>query len=171
MWNDLNLALAGSVLEAIDGIFLVSSASCAFRADSMIGAFIAVGLWIWMSVAIRGGANWARITGTVFFGIATLGVLVELVILADPRVHVHGIAAAAVGFDLINWAIGLCVVIIIWQRTNAYFFRPQTVRRRTLLWRPRPGIPAGGTPPLLGSAACTTDSGTMPTFPHARSCG
>jgi hypothetical protein len=121
----VNLMLAGAVLKAVDGIFLVSSASSAFRGDSMIGAFVAVGLWIWMSVAIRGGANWARITGTVFFGIATLGVLVDLAILVDPRVHVHDVATVAVGFDLVNWAIGLCVVIVIWQRTNAYFFRPQ----------------------------------------------
>jgi hypothetical protein len=138
----VNLMLVGAALKAVDGILLVSSASSAFRGGSMIGAFIAVGLWIWMSAAIRGGASWARITGTVFFGIATLGVLVDLALLTDPRVHVHGLAAAAVGFDLINWAIGLCVVIIIWQRTNAYFFRPQLYGAR-----PDYGVPGQGYPP------------------------
>jgi hypothetical protein len=121
----VNLMLAGAVIKAVEGIVLVSGSTGRFGGDAMVGAFITVGMWIWMSFAIRGGANWGRITGTVFFGFATLGVLIDLLVLASPRGNVHGVSAAAVGFDFVNWGVGLAVTILIWQKANAPFFRPQ----------------------------------------------
>jgi hypothetical protein len=117
----VNLMLAGAAIKAIDGIMFAGAASSAVRGGTAIGSFIAVGLWIWMSTAIGGGAHWARVTGTVLFGVASLGLLVDLLILVDSS---EAVAAAAIGFDFIDWCVGLCVVIIIWQKRNAAFFRP-----------------------------------------------
>lgn len=152
-----NLMLAGAVIKAVEGIVLVTGASGSIGGDAMVGAFVTVGLWIWMSFAIRGGANWARITGTVFFGLASLGVLADLLILASPKAHIHGVTGAAVAFDFVNWGVGLCVTILIWQKANTPFFRPQVYGAQ-----PYYGVPGPGYPPQQGGWPTDPPEGPNP---------
>ena len=78
----------------------------------MVGALIGVGLWIWMGVKNRAGRNWARITGTVFFGLDTIFLLVGISRLTAP----------AIATEVLIWAAGLATVILLWQRRNAAYF-------------------------------------------------
>ena len=48
------------------------NAEIAAVVTAVIGALIAIGLWLWMAWANRRGRNWARIVSAVFFGINTL---------------------------------------------------------------------------------------------------
>ena len=43
----------------------------------IVGALIAVALWLWMAWANNRGRNWARIVSAVFFGISTLDLLIS----------------------------------------------------------------------------------------------
>jgi hypothetical protein len=94
----------------------LDSALAAYTAEAIIGAFVRGGLWIWMAFANRGGRRWARITSTVFFGLDTLGLLVNL-----------GLHASAldVTVAVVGWAvIALPTVVLLWQRdTSAYIAR------------------------------------------------
>lgn len=78
----------------------------------VVAGIIGVALWIWMALMCRRGHNWARITGTVFFAIDTIG----LINLARP-----GLAVSKV-FSVIVWIVGLAAVIMLWRRESREFF-------------------------------------------------
>lgn len=88
---------------------------------AFVGAAIGMGLWIWMAFANRAGHNWARITGTVFFGINTLSVLVAL-----SGAGTTGKAETAAGkiVAAIGWLIGLATVILLWNKKSGAYFKP-----------------------------------------------
>jgi hypothetical protein len=92
----------------------------------IIIGLVGAGLWIWMAFANKAGKNWARITGTVFFGIATLGALFSLVSLASDSSGMAGSSTVAGNvISLLGWAVGLAVVILLWHNRSSEFFKPQ----------------------------------------------
>jgi hypothetical protein len=78
------------------------------------GGVIAAILWIVIAQACKGGRNWARVTGTVFFGIATIDLLGDV---AFP------FAAAVKIVALVVWLLGLAAVVLLWRRSSAPYFR------------------------------------------------
>jgi hypothetical protein len=90
-----------------------SNVSSSAKGSAIVGALIGIGLWVWMGFMNRAGKNWARITGTVFFGLDTLFVIIALASHTDGAAKVVGI---------LIWAIGLVTVILLWQRNNAAYF-------------------------------------------------
>lgn len=102
--------------------------------SSAFGGLLGIGLWVWMAFANRGGHNWARITGTVFFGISCLGLLVDIALFDVMAKWLGGGAVAViVGVTLLSWLVGLATVILLWNRQSSEFFQP-----------PRPMYPMGG---------------------------
>jgi hypothetical protein len=71
-------------------------------------------LWIFLGRGCRNGRNWARITATVLFGVATLDLLG---LLAFPE------AAVAKVLAVLIWLIGLGAVVLLWRGTSTAFFR------------------------------------------------
>lgn len=138
----------GAGVKILDGIALLAVSRSSYADSLLVGAWISAGLWLWMASGIRKGGNWARITGTVFFGIASLGLLADLAILSSANDN-HAVSGLGIAFDLVNWGIGLYVVILIWQKRSAAFFRPQPYGQV-----PPPGYPPqqGGWPPEPPSA-------------------
>jgi hypothetical protein len=91
----------------------------------VIVGLLGTGLWVWMAYANKAGKNWARITGTVFFGIATLGALSSLGGAAGGSSAMAGSGTGVnTAFTLINWLIGLAVVILLWNRRSTPHFKP-----------------------------------------------
>jgi hypothetical protein len=81
-------------------------------AGGVVGAI----LWILVAHNTRAGRNWARITGTVLFAVATIDAFGTL--LAPEAVVVRV-------FFLLVWLIGLTAVVLLWQRgSRAYFQAP-----------------------------------------------
>ena len=80
---------------------------------------VGVGLWIWMAMANKRGANWARIVATVFFGLDTLSLLANF---ARPE----ALFIRLVG--LLIWLIGLGAVILLWQRQSSEYFKAPRAR-------------------------------------------
>jgi hypothetical protein len=83
-------------------------------AVAIIEGLIGAGLWIFIARACRNGRNWARITGTVFFGLATLDVLGGLTFPQAALVRVCSV---------VLWLIGLAAVVLLWRGTSSAFFR------------------------------------------------
>jgi hypothetical protein len=92
----------------------VNSAVDLFIATIVIGGLIGIGLWIWMAFMNKAGKNWARITGTVFFCLDTLGVVIGF---ARAEVSVSRI------ITVIIWLIGLGAVILLWRKESTAFFK------------------------------------------------
>jgi hypothetical protein len=91
-----------------------------FIATIVVGGLIGIGLWIWMAFMNKAGKNWARITGTVFFGIDTIGLVTSL-----ARAGVAGSKIITV----LIWLIGLAAVILLWRRESGAYFKPEAQRQ------------------------------------------
>jgi hypothetical protein len=78
-------------------------------------AVIGVALWIWMAQKNKAGRNWARITGTVFFGISTLLQVVGLV---------QHTSALSKLISIVVWLLGLTIVVLLWRRESSAYFKP-----------------------------------------------
>jgi hypothetical protein len=81
---------------------------------AVVGGLIALGAWLFLSRAIKNGNNWARITGTVFFALATVDTLVSAV---SP------VAVPVKAWWPVIWLCGLTAVIFLWQRASTAFFK------------------------------------------------
>jgi hypothetical protein len=81
----------------------------------IIAGVIGVAVWLWLARSCLGGKNWARITGTVLFAIATIDLLVGFGISVAGVVHIYG---------LLVWLIGLVAVIFLWRRDSSAYFKP-----------------------------------------------
>jgi hypothetical protein len=90
-----------------------TDARVAIVAIVVIG-IIGIGLWIWMALMCKSGKNWARITGTVFFGIATISTVAGF---ARPGVSISRV------FSIIDWLVGLAAVILLWRKTSSAYFK------------------------------------------------
>lgn len=82
----------------------------------VVGALIAVALWLWMAWANGQGLNWARIVSAVLFGISTLSLLFSF---AAER----GVGDRIIGVVL--WLIGLAVIVLLFRKESAPFFAPR----------------------------------------------
>jgi hypothetical protein len=82
----------------------------------VVAGIIGVGLWLWMAWANKRGKNWARITGTVFFGLYTL----DLVFVAARSAS--GISTV---FAIVTWLVGLGATIMLWRRDSTAYFKGQ----------------------------------------------
>jgi hypothetical protein len=81
------------------------------------GGVIAAAVWILLARACQRGRNWARVTGTVLFVIATLDTIVGL---TTP------IAAPSRIWAVVVWLAGLTAVVFLWRRdSSAYFKQPR----------------------------------------------
>jgi hypothetical protein len=118
----LNIATAGSLKTRVHNAnktltpTQVANVAHIELAFIIVLGLLGVGLWIWMAFMCRAGRNWARITGTVFFGIFTLLLLVSA-----------GRTGGGLGLipDLILWLVGLGAVVLLWRKDASAFFRQQ----------------------------------------------
>ncbi len=70
--------------------------------------------WIMLARACRNGSNWARITGTVLFALATI----------DTLLGVRAPLAVAVrAWWPVIWLAGLAAVIFLWQGASTAYFK------------------------------------------------
>jgi hypothetical protein len=83
-------------------------------AGFVIGGLIAVAAWIFHARACQRGQAWARITGTVLFGLCTVEAL---------GAAVSPVAVAVKAWWPVIWLAGLVAVIFLWQRASTAFFK------------------------------------------------
>ena len=115
----VGLATIGSIKTAIKKAYphytasQVHSLEVASIVIGVLVGLISVGLWLWMARANAAGRNYARITGTVFFGLSTLFLLGSV---RSPHVGLGLI------FNVLVWLAGLGAVIMLWRRESAPWF-------------------------------------------------
>ena len=79
-------------------------------------SLIEIALWLGIARACRSGKSWARVTGTVLFGVHTLGFLG---VLASSH---PGLGLAKV-LTTLSWLIACGAVVFLWQRPSSAFFQ------------------------------------------------
>jgi hypothetical protein len=97
----------------------VHHAEAARAVPLVVGALIAIGLWLWMAWANSRGKNWARILSAVFFGISTVDLFISFFV-------VRATATMIVGFVI--WLVGLGAIVLLFRKESAPFYRHQPAR-------------------------------------------
>jgi CubicO group peptidase (beta-lactamase class C family) len=80
----------------------------------VVAGLIGAGVWFWLARSNLAGKNWARITGTVLFALATVDSLIGL---TGP------VAALVKIWGLLVWLIGLAAIVFLWRRDSTAFFK------------------------------------------------
>ena len=133
MRNALGLMYAGAayaLIEAI-GVIIVAASILAKHPDpttaghTTLGGVVAltfvlsaieIALWLGIARACRNGQGWARVTGTVLFGLHTLGFLGVLT-------NSHPGLGLAKALTTVSWLIACGAVVFLWQRPSSVFFQ------------------------------------------------
>jgi hypothetical protein len=115
-----SIVTVGSTKTAIEKRFpdltasQVSTEQHVLLIAGVVGGLIAIAAWIFIARACLAGKNWARITGTVLFGIGTLDAFGGLI---------NPVAAPVKILAFVIWAFGLIAVIRLWQAASTAFFK------------------------------------------------
>lgn len=145
--NAFYLMLAGAALQLLSGIAALGSVSkirdtirsqhpdyTSTQVDSAVRigetfaivlVLIGIGLWVWMAFANRAGKNWARITGTVFFGLDSLSLVIGLAASSTNTVSTTKASPFSVIVGILVWLAGLAAVIMLWNKQSSAYFSPQ----------------------------------------------
>ncbi len=83
---------------------------------TVVLSVIEIALWLGIARACRAGQSWARVTGTVLFGLHTLGFLGVLV-------NSHPGLGLTKVLTTLSWLIACGAVVFLWQRPSSAFFR------------------------------------------------
>ena len=127
------------------------------------GGIVAVLIWLWLAWKNRAGRNWARVVATVFFALSCLG-LPELLTgghlstvpsaltAADgTAIAVSPLAMPAwlIAAGVVNWLLGLAIIILLWQRDASRYYEAVSLSRRRPAYTPYapPGYGAPGYAP------------------------
>ena len=92
----------------------VNSTGHALIIGAVVSGLIAVAAWLVIARACQNGHNWARITGTVLFGLATIDTIGSAI---SP------VAGLVKAWWPVIWLAGLVAVIFLWQRPSTDFFK------------------------------------------------
>jgi hypothetical protein len=139
--NAIRLMYAGAVLEVIALVVAVATrgsfksailrnhplysaaqvhhAEIARTVPLVVGALIAIGLWIWMAQANGRGLSWARTLSAVLFGISTLGLVGSIFIARS---------GASLTLGVIIWLVGLAAIVLLYRKESGPFFSRQAPR-------------------------------------------
>lgn len=119
----IGLVTISSIKSAIEKAYPKDSASTVHSLEvssivlAVIVGLISIGLWIWMAKASESGHSYGRIVGTVFFGLNTIFLLLDV-----ARPH----ASLGLVLNILVWLAGLGAVIFLWNRESTPYFKPQS---------------------------------------------
>jgi len=129
MRTAVSLMYAGAAYSLIDAIFVVGLNHAVNQrlagngqvnhaglfVGAIVLALIEAAVWLWIARACKNRRNWARVTGTVLFGLHTLG---TFAVVANSR---SDLALAKV-VVIIGWLIACAAVVFLWRRSSSAFF-------------------------------------------------
>ncbi len=90
-------------------------------------SLVEIALWLWVARGCRNRRNGARVTGTVLFGVHTLGALGVLA--SDSNI---GLAKL---LTVISWLIACSAVVFLWRRPSSAFFAASNPMNRASVRR------------------------------------
>ena len=87
-------------------------------AEFIIGGIVVAAIWVFMALACRAGAGWARLVSTLLFAVYT--VYAAEIAAGFDQVSPPGAVQA---YTVIVWLIGLTAVVLLWHRDSSSHFR------------------------------------------------
>src|SRR5262249_54662432 len=121
-------------------------------------SLIAIGLWLLMAWANRGGKSWGRIMASVLFGLNTV-----LLLLGFTRAA----AWLSLAFSVLVWLVGLGAIVLLLRKEASQYVAPMSPRPGAGLARGRQPVPRISAWQATAAAATTFSEST----PSAIACG
>lgn len=81
----------------------------------VLGSLVEIALWLWIARGCTNRRKGARLTGTVLFGLHTLG---ALAVLANSNAGI----GLTKGLTVLSWLIACGAVVFLWRRPSSVFF-------------------------------------------------
>jgi hypothetical protein len=111
-------AIKANATRRSEGKTILTTAQIHSLASSAVVVAVIVGiiallLWAWMAWANNRGSGWARIVATVFFGLNTILLILEL-----------GRTSVILIFVALGWLVGLAALVMLWLRSTSAYIRP-----------------------------------------------
>ncbi len=110
------VAVAGSIIKNRPNDTVARTGLGAVVVVTVLLSLIEITLWLGIARACKNRRNGARVTGTVLFGIHTLGLLAVLG-------HTYSGIGVTKVLTSISWLIAGGAVVFLWQRPSSAFFR------------------------------------------------
>ena len=105
----------------------------------LVHGLIGTALWLWLARETRRGLRRARAWATVIFVIATVsGIGI------DANAPSTGLTQAVSGID---WVIGLCAIVLLWNRPSRAYYRALTPPSVPQPFSPSPSLRPRQVPP------------------------
>jgi hypothetical protein len=115
---------SGAVRAAVAARYPAAADAVLMRQVSvLVGAPVAIGMWLWLAWANGKGQDWARMISAACLGLITLSVLAALAQDAAIFAPADLIAASVV------WTIGLASVVLIFTPAAGRYYRPQLAQQ------------------------------------------
>jgi hypothetical protein len=125
----------------------------------IVAGVIGVLVWLWMAWKNRAGRKWARVVATVFLALSCLGLpnLVtggHLSTMPSTITAGNGATVAVPPLDIpawliaggvVNWLLGLAIIILLWQGAASQYYEAVSLSRRRPAYAPY-AAPGYGTP-------------------------
>lgn len=87
---------------------------------AVVESLIAIGLWLLMAWANKGGKSWGRIMATVLFGLNTVLLLLSFL---------RATASVSLAFSVLVWLVGLGAIVLLWRKESSQYFAVTAPRR------------------------------------------
>ncbi|GAB3298007.1 hypothetical protein EK0264_16535 [Epidermidibacterium keratini] len=128
---DLDQSIADARSQVGDDTMSDDTIRTIFWVSFVLTLAITIGLWAWMAIKIGQGRAWARVLGTVFYGLSAAGFVLSLI-----GAGFVGTAGAGGPLGLaINaaiFALQTYIVVLIWRReSTAYIDAVSAYRLRS----------------------------------------
>jgi hypothetical protein len=109
----------------------------------IVWSLIPIAVWLWMARANGCGRNWARISSTVLFGLATLDLTGAF---GPPGIRLNLVPAVfGPPIPVLTWLVGLAAVWLLWRPASTAYFKPQGPTHAGHGARPSSRIGSSGT--------------------------
>jgi hypothetical protein len=109
----VNLLFAIIALAVVGLLLMVTQGGASIASMAALGSIVSIALYVWLTLMIRKGANWARIVITVIFAIGILPSLATLLLPVPTLVK---------ALTLVQLVIEIAVMVLLWRAPSSAYF-------------------------------------------------
>jgi hypothetical protein len=149
--NAVRFMYAGAAIEVLSGILTLAIYSSLLRSGVpgiqvtpgiwhlaeasgagyiVVVALTRIGMWLWMASKNKAGRRWARVVSTVVLVIDSFALVKGIVqqIPVEWQEELSKFRAANVLIPVAIWIVGVCAVVLLWQRESSDFYTARSQR-------------------------------------------
>jgi hypothetical protein len=109
----VNLLFTIIALAVVNLILGLAQPGASIASMAALGSIVSIALFVWLTLMIRKGANWARIVITVLFAIGIIALLFTLLLPVPTLLK---------ALTLVQLVIEIAVMVLLWRAPSSAYF-------------------------------------------------